>query len=285
MIEFKNSIEINEWCEGLKAKGRTVGFVPTMGALHAGHLQLVKRSLADNQTTVVSIFVNPTQFNESSDLEQYPRTPAKDLELLASVGCDVVFLAEVGDIYPENLDTQLALDLNGLDAVMEGAKRPGHFDGVAQVVNRLLHIVHPHYLYMGQKDFQQQLIVKRMVEVLQIPTKVITIATEREADGLAMSSRNTRLSPAIRLRAILLIQTLQAAKIRLANKEDITAIESWAMTEMAQPGFEPEYFSIVNGENLQPVSQDSLPSVVVACTAVWAGQVRLIDNLILHGEL
>lgn len=283
---FKRVDQLQSFIGAKRVNNRSVGFVPTMGALHAGHLSLVKRSLADNQITVVSIFVNPTQFNESSDLSKYPRTPGKDLQKLAKVGCDIAFLPEVDDIYPPGLDTTLELNLAGLDKRMEGAQRPGHFDGVAQVVKRFLDIIKPENLYLGQKDYQQQLIIKQMIRVLDLPYQVVTVPTARETDGLAMSSRNTLLKPDLRKRAILLHDTLQEAKRRLIKGELPKDIEDWAIKSMTQPGFRPEYFSIVDGHSLQPLpDREELSDLLVACTAVWAGDVRLIDNLLLRENM
>lgn len=283
---FKRVSQLQAYLAAERVNNRAVGFVPTMGALHNGHLSLVRASLAKNQITVASIFVNPTQFNDADDLQKYPRTPGKDLILLAKVGCEVVFLPEPEDVYPPELDTSLEVDLGGLDLPLEGAQRPGHFAGVAQVVKRLLDIVQPDRLYMGQKDYQQQLIIKRMVSELSIPTEVIAVPTEREADGLAMSSRNVRLTPDLRQRATLLNQTLTGARQRLRAGEDVPNIEAWALAELTQPGFRPEYFSLVNGNTLQSIPKGTpLPPLVVACTAVWAGDVRLIDNAVLRGQL
>ncbi len=283
---FKRVDQLQSFLNTERVNNRSVGFIPTMGALHAGHLSLVKRSLAENQITVASIFVNPTQFNQSSDLDRYPRTPGKDLQKLAKVGCNVAFLPEVEDVYPPGANTSLKIDLSGLDARMEGAQRAGHFDGVAQVVKRFLDIIQPENLYMGQKDYQQQLIVKQMVRVLDLPYRVITVPTVREEDGLALSSRNVLLDTEIRQRSVILYQTLQEAKKRLIKGELPKDIEAWAMDVLAQPGFRPEYFSIVDGHSLQPLpDKEELAELIVACTAVWAGEVRLIDNLPLRGNL
>lgn len=286
MYLFKRVDQLREFLSGARTNNRTVGFVPTMGALHDGHLSLIKRSLAENQVTVASIFVNPTQFNESSDLETYPRTPGKDLEKLAKVGCTIAFLPEVSDMYPSGLDTSLTLDFGKLDKVMEGKERPGHFDGVAQVVKRLLDIVTPEYLYMGQKDFQQQLIVREMISQLSLSSSVVTVPTIRETDGLAMSSRNVRLSPEQRQHATILYQTLTEAKDKLAAGATVKAIEDWALEALAIPGFRPEYFIISDADTLSPLRDDMpLPKRIVACTAVWVGDVRLIDNSLLRGQL
>ncbi|MEL7220583.1 MAG: pantoate--beta-alanine ligase [Bacteroidota bacterium] len=281
MYLFRRIADLQVFLKTERVNNRALGFVPTMGALHAGHLSLIQQALAQNEITLASIFVNPTQFNDASDLKKYPRTPGKDLEKLAAVGCTAVFLPEVADIYPDGTDSNLSVDLGGLDTKMEGAKRPGHFDGVVQVVHRLLTIIEPQNLYMGQKDYQQQLIIRRMVEQLNLPLNVCTVPTKREDDGLAMSSRNVLLEPDIRSQATLLYHTLLEAKNRLTDGHTATKIEQWAMDQLSQPGFRPEYFSIINGKTLEPITT-SLPEHIVACTAVWAGAVRLIDNMILR---
>jgi len=285
MYMFRRVADLQAHLNAARTNNRAVGFVPTMGALHDGHLSLVRHSLAENQITVASIFVNPTQFNDASDLDRYPRTPGKDMEKLAAVGCDVVFLPDVADVYPTGTNSTLDINLDGLDLVMEGAQRPGHFAGVAQVVSRLLDIIQPTHLYMGQKDYQQQRIVRALVQKLRIPTKVVTVRTEREPDGLAMSSRNVLLEPHIRTRATVLYQQLVHVKAQLAAGTAPAAIEAQALEALAQPDFRPEYFSIVDGDTLQPVQQPDQHALIVACTAAWAGNVRLIDNYILKGKL
>jgi pantoate--beta-alanine ligase len=282
MYLFRRVSDLQAFFKAERVNNRALGFVPTMGALHAGHLSLIRTSLTQNEITLASIFVNPTQFNDPNDLKKYPRTPGKDLEKLAAVGCDAVFLPEVEDIYPNGTEAQLSIDLAGLDTKMEGAQRPGHFDGVAQVVHRFLQIVEPQNLYMGQKDYQQQLIIRRMIDVLKLPVKLRTVPTEREEDGLAMSSRNTLLDPEVRAKATLLYNTLLEAKNRLEKGQNPNEIESWAMSVLAQPEFRPEYFSIVNSETLESLTDPSTCKEIVACTAVWAGNVRLIDNMVLR---
>ncbi|MEZ4985008.1 MAG: pantoate--beta-alanine ligase [Saprospiraceae bacterium] len=285
MYVFRRVADLQAFLQAERVNNREVGFVPTMGALHAGHLKLIRQSLAENQITVASIFVNPTQFNDPSDLEKYPRTPGKDLEKLSLVGCQVVFLPTVSEIYPTETASVPDIALGHLATTMEGAHRPGHFDGVAQVVKRLLEIVTPSRLYMGQKDYQQQLIVRHLVQWMQIPTRVVTVTTEREEDGLAMSSRNVLMTPQLRERAALLYETLTIAKEQLLAGTPIEVIETAALARLQQPDFTPEYFSIVDGVTLLPVQAEALPALVVACTAVKVGKVRLIDNLILKGRL
>lgn len=261
--------------------GRSVGFVPTMGALHSGHLSLISQSKTENDLTVCSIFVNPTQFNDPNDLARYPRNPVKDIEMLEGVGCDVVFLPSVAEIYPPDLDTTPKFSLGHLDKVMEGEFRPGHFAGVVQVVKRLLDIVQPIRLYMGQKDFQQFSIIRFMISELHLPVVLVMGATVREADGLAMSSRNVRLSEAERRIAPAIYQSLTRIKATVSAElpSVLVAREKEALTAA---GLRPEYLEIVDAETLLPVATPPDKSrQIIACVAAWLGNVRLIDNMIL----
>lgn len=285
MYVFRRVSDLQAYLRKQQVNNRTVGFIPTMGALHNGHLALIRTSLAANQVTVCSIFVNPTQFNDAKDLEKYPRLPSKDLSLLAKVGCQVVFLPTVAEVYPpEGLDMP-TVDLGGLEFPMEGAKRPGHFAGVVQVVARLLDIVKANYLYMGQKDYQQQAIIRRMITVLQLPVQLKTVATQREADGLAMSSRNVLLSSEHRAQAPQLYETLKWVAESLAENKTPDGLEQQALARLTTDYLQAEYFSIVDGHTLQTVSDSNAHDLIVACTAVWAGEVRLIDNMIIKGQL
>lgn len=283
MYLYKQVTDIQAHLQAERASYQTIGFVPTMGALHEGHISLINTSLAENQLTVCSIFVNPTQFNQAEDLEKYPRMPALDIARLADAGCHMVFLPEVEVIYPPGLETRIDIDLNGLDQVMEGAHRPGHFAGVVQVVNRLLDIVKPHRLYMGQKDYQQLCIIRRMLEVQQSPVELVMVPTVREADGLAMSSRNMRLSPEERAQAPAIYKILQDLRQAALKKgASFSSLAQEAFDALVAAGFRPEYVSIVHGSSLQPLS--SLPDTgsVVACVAAWLGEIRLIDNLVIR---
>lgn len=264
----------------LKEKKKTIGFAPTMGALHAGHVRLIRKANRENHRVISSIFVNPSQFNDPADLKKYPRTFEADRKLLEENACDILFFPSVEEIYPKETDSNFDLDLDGLDTTMEGAFRPGHFKGVAQVVKRLLDIVEPDILYMGQKDFQQFTIIQYMINQFDLPVKLAVCRTKREKDGLAMSSRNRRLNPSIRSRANILYKTLKAAK-RKINTNSPTEIEVYAMNRLNIQDFNPEYFKIVEGHRLKEISDISKHKYVVACTAVWAGEVRLIDNMIL----
>ena len=280
MYVFKKVADLKKYLDQRRKSGDTVGFVPTMGALHNGHMSLIEQSIAATDCTVCSIFVNPTQFNEASDLEKYPRTIAKDMAMLNAEGCHVLFLPDVSEVYPPGLNTELELDFGKLATVMEGKFRPGHFDGMAQVVKRLLDIVEPHQLFMGQKDFQQLTIVRSMLRQLELPVQLVMCPIIREKDGLAMSSRNVRLDPALRKKALLLNKTLKAAKRKMKTETPAT-IKKWAMKQLKIPSFKPEYFEIADAITLQSIRKFEKSDFVVACTAVWVGDVRLIDNLIL----
>ena len=282
MYLFKNVSGLRAFLEPFRTKNRAIGFVPTMGALHEGHLSLIRESLAATHCTVCSIFVNPTQFNQQADLEQYPRTPAKDLQMLYEVGCQAVFMPTVEAIYPPGLDTSVAVDFGQLAEGMEGRFRPGHFQGVAQVVKRLLDIVQPSHLYMGQKDYQQCFLVRHMAQALALPVEVVMSPTVREANGLAMSSRNARLNPEQRKQAAIIYKTLQDAGAWIKQGLSPAEVQEKALQQLTIPGFRPEYFEIINGQTLQQLNEAQPDRMVVACTAVWAGEVRLIDNLILQ---
>ena len=253
-----------------------------MGALHEGHLALVRQSRTENTLTVASIFVNPTQFNQADDLQAYPRLPGPDIAALSEVGCEVLFMPGTDEVYPPGRNTELRIDLKGLDKPMEGAFRPGHFAGVAQVVDRLLTIVGPDRLYMGQKDYQQAAIIRHVLQETGRSTELRVHPTVRETDGLAMSSRNLRLTGDHRQRAVRLYQTLLWAREALGRGVAVPEIEKEAMQRLQQPGFRPEYFSIVDGITLQPVADAQQHAHIVACLACWAGEVRLIDNLSLR---
>lgn len=266
-----------------KQKGYTVGFVPTMGALHKGHITLVKKSVKENDLTIVSIFINPTQFNDKKDLDKYPRTLEADLLKLIPTGVDVVFAPSVIEMYPDGDEKGSDIDLGGLDKNLEGAFRPGHFKGVAQVVKRLLDIVTPDKMYMGQKDFQQFTIIQYMIDSLKIKTKLVICPIIREPNGLAMSSRNERLSPLTREKAGIIYTTLKAIK-KYQNTKTVTELEQYGKQKLTVAPFECEYFSIVDGHKLTTINDFSDTDYVVACVAVWADGVRLIDNIMLKSH-
>jgi pantoate--beta-alanine ligase len=263
-----------------RKKGKTIGFAPTMGALHEGHMSLIRMAHKDCEIVVSSIFVNPTQFNDKKDLKKYPRTLKQDMAMLSKEGTDYLFHPSVEEVYPDGENISVKVDLDGLDRQMEGAFRPGHFEGVVQVVHRLLDIVKPDKLYMGQKDFQQFTIIQKMIDQLQMPVDLVVCPIMREKDGLAMSSRNRRLDPDIRKKASILNKTLKWIKKNLDQLTPSQASKE-AIEKMTIPGFKPEYVTIINGYTLKQIRSFDAHDYVVVCTAVWAGEVRLIDNLIL----
>lgn len=260
-----------------KRDGKRIGLVPTMGALHKGHLSLVERCVRENDICVVSVFVNPTQFNDKHDLETYPRTLEADCALLESAGCDFVFAPLVEEMYPEP-DTR-TFDFGTVMQVMEGAKRPGHFNGVAQVVSKLFYIVEPDNAYFGEKDFQQIAVIRAMVKQLQIPVQINACPIVREADGLALSSRNTRLTPALRQKAPLIARTLQESKQLAATKSVQEVIDYVVNTLNADPDLEVEYYEIVDGDSLVSIRDWRDTTYAVGCVTVYCGEVRLIDNI------
>lgn len=262
-------------------EGRSVGFVPTMGALHQGHLSIVKKAKKENDLVVVSIFVNPTQFDKADDLKAYPVTIENDLKLLKEINCDFVFIPQVKDIYPKNVQS-VSFDFDGLDKVMEGAFRTGHFDGVGTVVKRLFDVVEPTRAYFGEKDFQQLQIIKKMVEKKNIPVEIIPCEIYREKDGLAMSSRNTRLSKEQRKEAPLIQQTLLKSKKSFPERE-ITDIKKMVEnTFQNNKILKLEYFEIADTESLLTAKTKSPNVKYRAFIAVFAGKVRLIDNIALN---
>ena len=277
MIVYTTKDEVIRHLDDLRSKQKNIGFVPTMGALHPGHISLVSRSILENDSTVVSIFVNPTQFNDPADLKKYPRTPQEDLKLLEENGVDVVFLPPVKEIYPKT-DRRL-FDLGGLDRVMEGATREGHFNGVAQVVSKLFQICNPQRAYFGQKDFQQLVIIRHLVKLLDMDIKIVSCAIIREKDGLAMSSRNIRLGPEERKEAPFIYQTLSEAG-ELIDKLTPEEIKLWVRNRFRQKSMmELDYFEIVEDKGLKSIKSWNEEVNKVGCLAVILGGVRLIDNL------
>lgn len=276
MLIIKTVSGLRWWIRQEREKKHSVGFVPTMGALHQGHISLIKTSRLTNDITVSSIFVNPAQFNDPKDLANYPRTYDEDVRMLAEAGTDILFYPDEKEIYPPDFKP-IVVDLQGLDLVMEGQHRPGHFNGVVNVVYRLLDIVKPDRLYMGQKDFQQFTVISQMIQVLNLPVRLIVCPIVREKNGLAMSSRNKRLSPEGRQRAALIYEVLINGKQRIPIYTP-GEIESYCLELLHAPGFKPEYFSIVDSLTLNPVTSWHQSSRPVACVAVWLEGIRLIDN-------
>lgn len=259
--------------------GLTVGFVPTMGALHAGHLNLVNRSKVETDLTVCSIFVNPIQFNNKADLEKYPRPLEQDLGKLEAAGCDVAFVPDAGEMYPEGENYFVDVDFGNLDKVMEGRFRPGHFNGVAIVVKKLFDIVQPTHAYFGKKDYQQLAVIMHMVHQLKLPVMIIPCETVREPDGLAMSSRNIRLTPEQRNLAPGIFRELESIREN-AGTGPVSELQVNAINRINDiPGFKVEYLEIGDRETLMPVSNPQAPGRGVAFVAVFAGDVRLIDNI------
>ncbi|MEO1515551.1 MAG: pantoate--beta-alanine ligase [Bacteroidota bacterium] len=284
MLVFRKVTDLQLFLQRQMAKGRQVGFIPTMGALHQGHLSLIRQAQTQSELTVCSIFVNPTQFNDPDDLKKYPRPVEQDIQLLTDVGCNLLFLPSVKEVYPKGGQPGPKVKLGKLAKVMEGKFRTGHFEGVVQVVHRLLEIVRPHRIFMGQKDFQQFRIIGSMLEQLKSSVQLVVCPILREEDGLAMSSRNRRLTPEHRKRATIVSQTLRKASELLGHKP-LPEIQQWALQELATAkGFRPEYFEIVDGYSLQSLESFHKKDLVVACTAVWAGDIRLIDNMIWQNE-
>lgn len=272
-----NIKELRGYLAEEKRNNKQVGFVPTMGALHDGHLSLVKRCVEENDVCVVSVFVNPTQFNDKHDLETYPRTLEKDCSLLESAGCDYVFAPTVEEMYPEP-DNRI-FDFGTVSAVMEGARRPGHFNGVAQIVSKLFYAVEPHRAYFGEKDFQQIAVIRAMVEQLNIPVRIIACPILREADGLAMSSRNVRLTPEQRQKAPLIARTLKESTTFAREKSVQEVIDYVIDTINADPVMRVEYYEIVDGFTMEAIKDWADTTYPVGCITVYCGEVRLIDNM------
>ena len=278
MLVTGKIIEARQYLESLQTAGQSVGFVPTMGALHAGHLDLVKRSCMENDIAVCSIFVNPIQFNNQEDLARYPRTLDDDLRMLEETGCDLVFIPAVEEMYPGPVTEKY--DFGDLEKVMEGAHRPGHFNGVAVVVRKLFDIFLPDRAYFGEKDFQQLRIIQSLVKKELLPVKIIPCPTIREHDGLAMSSRNRRLSPEERAIAPEIHKTLLMAK-ELAKTLPVEDVKMTCQKRLEEKGFIVDYFEISDIETLQPIENWEGSVGIIACVAAFLGPVRLIDNIIL----
>ncbi len=277
-MKIVNSIkELRLQLDEDKQKGKKVGLVPTMGALHAGHISLVKRCVAENDVCVVSIFVNPTQFNNPNDLLTYPRTLDEDCQLLESSGCTYVFAPSVEEMYPE--PDNRVFDFGTVAQVMEGARRPGHFNGVAQIVSKLFYAVKPDVSYFGEKDFQQIAVIRAMVKQLEIPVEIVDCPIQRESDGLALSSRNTRLTPEQRQKAPVIARTLKESITFVPEKSVQQVIDYVVSTLNNVPDMSVEYFEIVDGNTLESITNWSDTTYPVGCITVYCGEVRLIDNV------
>ncbi|MGJ8759556.1 MAG: pantoate--beta-alanine ligase [Polaribacter sp.] len=275
---FNSKQEINTYLTSKKEGNKTIGFVPTMGALHEGHLSLIKKAIEKNDLVVVSIFVNPTQFDNQEDLIKYPKTIENDTKLLESVSCDVLFLPSVEEIYAENIASE-KFDFDGLEHQMEGKFRTGHFDGVGTIVKTLFEIVTPNRAYFGQKDFQQLQIIKKMVRKNRLPVKIKGCPIFREADGLAMSSRNARLSKEHREAAPFIYKTLKKVKNKFGIENAVTVTE-WVENQFKEhPLLELEYFTIADEKSLETIKNKESNNKNRAFIAVYAGEIRLIDNI------
>lgn len=288
MQKFTTVAALKEAVHKAKADGKTIGLVPTMGALHEGHLSLIRKAKEQNDIVVVSVFVNPIQFNNQEDLAKYPRTVDADCEKLASVNADFVFIPSVEEMYPEPVKEEY--HFGPLEEVMEGPKRPGHFSGVAVVVRRLFDLAEPDRAYFGEKDYQQLAIIRNLVEQIHYNIEIVPCPIVRADDGLALSSRNMRLSPAARTIAPTIYDTLQQAA-EMSEYEDVDEVKEWVMSSLASFNeinpdqcpdglcFEPEYFEIVNARTLQPIESwdEAGDDGAVGCIAVWLDGVRLID--------
>lgn len=281
MLILTTAAGLQTHAERARGAGRRIGLVPTMGALHAGHLQLVEAARADCNEVIATIFVNPTQFNNAEDFRLYPRVPAADAALLAPAGCTALFVPSVEEMYPQ--PSVLRFDFGLLERVMEGAHRPGHFNGVATVVSKLFHLARPHRAYFGQKDWQQVAVVRQLVADLSFDLEIVACPTMREPDGLAMSSRNRRLSPVARAAAPRLYQVLAAAAAHVRQGMPPAQVQADADAALvAEPLLTPDYFAVADARTLQPLVEYAPGRAVVLCLAAHLGGVRLIDNVVVE---
>lgn len=278
MEVFETKSDVVKWRNSFANSNKTLGFVPTMGALHSGHLSLIKCAKSQNDFVLVSIFVNPSQFNQQEDFEKYPRDYNKDLAMLRKIGCNVVFLPTVEEMYPE--EDNRVFDFNGLDKVMEGKFRPGHFQGVAKIVSKLFELVRPHKAYFGEKDFQQLTLIKHLVRSSNYDIEIIACPIEREESGLARSSRNERLAPEERKAASLIFSTLNEAKLKTGSFNNPEDLKEWIFDRInSNPYMDVEYVDFVDANTLKPIESWTSSNNIQVCVAVWAGKVRLIDNI------
>lgn len=283
MILFKKANDLIKYLDTQRNLGKKIGFVPTMGALHEGHLSLVRLSKVATDLTICSIFVNPTQFNDPADFEKYPITTDKDIALLLTTGCDLLFLPAVSEMYPDGIMGKPVYDLGDMETLLEGKFRPGHFQGVCQVVHQLLAQVNPHDLFLGQKDYQQCMVIDRLMQQTGFKETVTLhiCPTLRESDGLAMSSRNRRLNESDRIKAASIFRTLSYLKQQL-HTGSLDALLQTASDQLEQEGFRTDYLVVADAGTLQPVSSWDGSQKLVALVAAFLGGVRLIDNLPLN---
>jgi pantoate--beta-alanine ligase len=283
MILYKKAADLRKHLDDQSKSGKKTGFVPTMGALHDGHLSLIRISKKATDLTVCSIFVNPTQFNDPVDFEKYPISTDADIALLLTAGCDILFLPDVKEMYPEGLTPTRHYDLGTMENLLEGQFRPGHFQGVCQVVHRLMDQVQPDQLFLGQKDYQQCMVINRLLHLTGFDkkTKLRVCPTLREPDGLAMSSRNRRLNESNRITAARIYRVLNDIKEQL-QPGDISLLKKAAMTQLQEAGFRTDYLELADANTLQPVQSWNGHQKLVALVAAFLGPVRLIDNLPLN---
>jgi len=283
MILFKKATDLDRWLRQQRSIGKSVGFVPTLGALHEGHISLIDISKAATGVTVCSIFVNPTQFNDPKDFQKYPITIEKDILLLETAGTDALFLPDVAELYPGGTKELEKYELGYLETILEGKYRPGHFQGVCQVMFRLLDKVRPDHLFMGQKDYQQCMVVRRLIDLMGWTRAMVFHACPivREADGLAMSSRNLRLSEEDRKKALSIYQALSGMKEGwMSGTADSKTLTDRARQFLTEQGFRVDYVEIADAATLNPLQKDNQPSNAVALVAAFMGEVRLIDNML-----
>lgn len=279
MIILKKVADLASLLETYRIAGKTLGFVPTMGALHEGHLSLLRTAKAKADITVCSIFVNPTQFNDPEDFQKYPVTTDQDITLLIGEAVDILFLPATNEMYPKDLPTK-TYDLGHIETVLEGAHRPGHFQGVAQVIDRLLSIIHPTYLVMGQKDFQQVMVISRLLKLTGSSTLLITSPTLREPSGLAKSSRNVRLTEKERTQAAAIYKALLFGKENIHHKP-LRLVEQEMAGQLLAAGFKKvDYVAVCHPENLLPIDRYTAATEAVILVAAFLGEVRLIDNIL-----
>jgi pantoate--beta-alanine ligase len=280
MIIFKKAADFRNYLAQLAKSNTSTGFIPTMGALHKGHVSLINKAKSENELVICSIFINPTQFNDPKDFDKYPVTVEQDIYLLEKAGCSILFLPSVDEIYPEGFKKKPLFDLGFIETILDGKYRPGHFQGVCQVVHRLLEIVMPGKLYLGQKDFQQCMVLNKMAAAYFPLTQIVICPTQREPDGLAMSSRNMRLSPADRLVAVNIFLSLQFIKdnIRTGN---VTSIKYDAAASLTAKGFKVDYVEICGANSLLPLNDWKEQQPAVVLIAAFLSTVRLIDNMLI----
>lgn len=283
MILLKKAKDLRNYLTTQREKGHTTGFVPTMGALHNGHISLIRLARENNDICVCSIFVNPTQFNDPADFKKYPITIESDIVQLEKAGCDVLFLPDVEEMYPQGTILKNRYELGFLETILEGKYRPGHFQGVCAIVHRLLDIVKPNTLFLGQKDYQQCMVIKKLIELMGIAeqTTLHISPTLREENGLAMSSRNMRLTDNEKEKAAIIFASLNHIKQNL-NKESLSLLQQGAIKAIEQAGLKVDYVTIANAADLTPAGNEYKGQKLVVVAAAYMGEVRLIDNILLN---